>query len=318
MTDTVPVTSDHEPGWLIDLEPLVEQLLGRHLRTAREWFPHQYVPWGQGRDFDGPLDGIPWQEAHSALSPTARSVLMLSILTEDNLPSYFQSLGSIGQAPAWREWAHRWAAEEDRHATVMRAYAHATRALDPVVLERLRMQHMATVAPERPTQEEGLAYVMVQELATRVAHRATAANCGEPVCERLFTRVAQDENLHMLFYRDLFRALLDFRPEAAMNALSRTVRHFAMPARNLPEVARLSNEVAAAGWYDLKTYRDDVLKPLLRSLGVMDRPNLNSSAEQARERIASMMTFLDRTVRRMEDRRAAVDEARPDSRTPAV
>ena len=38
---------------LHELEPTVESLLERHLATAKEWFPHEYVPWGRGRDGRG-------------------------------------------------------------------------------------------------------------------------------------------------------------------------------------------------------------------------------------------------------------------------
>ena len=37
---------------LHELEGVVEQLFERHLATTREWFPHQHVPYGRGRDFD--------------------------------------------------------------------------------------------------------------------------------------------------------------------------------------------------------------------------------------------------------------------------
>ena len=35
-----------------ELEPTVGELLDRHLAATKEWFPHEVVPWGQGRDFD--------------------------------------------------------------------------------------------------------------------------------------------------------------------------------------------------------------------------------------------------------------------------
>ena len=34
---------------LVELEPVVERLLDRHLAAAKEWFPHDYVPWDVGR-----------------------------------------------------------------------------------------------------------------------------------------------------------------------------------------------------------------------------------------------------------------------------
>ena len=39
---------DHD--LLAELEPVAEQLLNRHLAMAKEWLPHQYVPWSLGRD----------------------------------------------------------------------------------------------------------------------------------------------------------------------------------------------------------------------------------------------------------------------------
>ena len=45
---------------LLELEQVVEENLNRHLTVAKEWFPHEYVPWSDGRNFDGPLNGDPW------------------------------------------------------------------------------------------------------------------------------------------------------------------------------------------------------------------------------------------------------------------
>ena len=38
---------------LLELEQVVEENLNRHLTVAKEWFPHEYVPWSDGRNFDG-------------------------------------------------------------------------------------------------------------------------------------------------------------------------------------------------------------------------------------------------------------------------
>ncbi|NBP54918.1 MAG: acyl-ACP desaturase, partial [Actinobacteria bacterium] len=34
------------------LEPTAAKLYDRHMGVAKEWFPHEYVPWSRGRDFD--------------------------------------------------------------------------------------------------------------------------------------------------------------------------------------------------------------------------------------------------------------------------
>ena len=48
-----------QTGLLVELEPVVAANLDRHLSLAKEWFPHEYVPWSEGRTFDGLLGGEP-------------------------------------------------------------------------------------------------------------------------------------------------------------------------------------------------------------------------------------------------------------------
>ena len=44
------MTMKHLPS---DLQSTVATLLERHLENAKEWFPHEFVPWSRGRDFVG-------------------------------------------------------------------------------------------------------------------------------------------------------------------------------------------------------------------------------------------------------------------------
>ena len=137
MTD---VSSAYSAGPLLELEPVVGRLLERHLAATKEWFPHDYVPWDRGRDFTD----APWQPTDSALSAVARTALELNLLTEDNLPYYHLALWNIfGGQGAWGEWARRWTAEEGRHSIAIRDYLLVTRAVDPVALERERMDHVS-------------------------------------------------------------------------------------------------------------------------------------------------------------------------------
>ena len=73
---------------LIDLEPVVERELNRHMTHAKEWFPHEYIPWSIGQDFSGPLDGKEWTPDEQMFSEVSRTSLIINLLTEDNLPSY--------------------------------------------------------------------------------------------------------------------------------------------------------------------------------------------------------------------------------------
>ena len=37
---------------LNELEPEAARLLNRHIGVAEEWFPHEFIPYRLGRDFD--------------------------------------------------------------------------------------------------------------------------------------------------------------------------------------------------------------------------------------------------------------------------
>ena len=192
---------------LAALEPTVEDNLNRHLAAAQEWMPHEYVPWSQGSDFFE-LGGEKWSVEQSQLSPIARTALEVNLLTEDNLPSYHREVErAFGRDSAWGTWVNRWTAEEGRHAFCIRDYLLVTRGVDPDELERARMSTMETGydSGDKPLLNV-CAYVSFQELATRVSHRNTGRYTEEPIAEKLLTRVAKDENLHMIFYRNIVQA----------------------------------------------------------------------------------------------------------------
>ncbi|RJL30339.1 acyl-ACP desaturase [Bailinhaonella thermotolerans] len=290
------------------LEPVVETELNRHLATAKEWFPHDYVPWSEGRNYDGLMGGEAWSPEDSDMPTTVRDSLIVNLLTEDNLPSYhFEIATTFGRDGAWGTWVHRWTAEEARHGIAIRDYLTVKRIVDPVELERARMSHMQ----EGYTNDHdgqmlhALAYVSFQELATRIAHRNTGRAAGDPLCEQLLARVAADENLHMLFYRNLLNAAFDISPDQTMRAVTDVVKAFQMPGHGIPGFTRKAFNIAMEGIYDLRLHHDDVLSPVLRQWNVFDRTGLSGDGERAREELATFLGDLDKTATRFEERREA-------------
>ena len=184
---------DTQAAVLYELEPVVAQNLDRHLKMAREWFPHDYVPWSRGRDFAF-LGGEDWQPEDSPLDPVAKTALTVNLLTEDNLPSYHREIATrFSRDGAWGTWIGQWTAEEGRHSIALRDYLVVTRGVDPVALERLRMEH--TVAGYDAGDRSALsvlAYVSFQELATRVSHRNTGKASGCPLADQLLARIAAE------------------------------------------------------------------------------------------------------------------------------
>lgn len=266
------------------------------------------MPWSDGRTFDGLLGGEPWREDDSKIPDVARTALIVNLLTEDNLPSYHHEIATLfGRDGAWGTWVHRWTAEEGRHGIALRDYLTVSRAVDPTELERARMTHMQAGFTNGHPDEilHSIAYVAFQELATRISHRNTGRATGDPIAEQLLARVAADENLHMVFYRNLLAAAFDLDPNHAMRAVTDVVSSFEMPGANIEGFGRKALSIALAGIYDLRQHRDDVLQPVLRQWNVFARTDLTGDGEKAREELAAHMQDLENQAVRFEEKREA-------------
>ncbi|MEV6209470.1 acyl-ACP desaturase [Kitasatospora sp. NPDC051914] len=294
---------------LHDLEEVVERELNRHLRVFKEWMPHEYVPWSRGRDFDGPLGGEPWAVGQSPLTEVARVSLVVNLLTEDNLPSYHHEIATLfGRDGAWGTWVHQWTAEEARHSIVLRDYLLASRAVDPAELERARMSHMSNgfVSDNRHSPLHTVAYVAFQELATRISHRNTGRSSGDPVCDRMLAQVANDENLHMIFYRNLLKAAFELAPDQAMQAVDEVVTNFRMPGHGMPGFERAAVRIALGGVYNLRVHHDDVLQPVLRHLGITELGGLGPDGLEAQQHLGEYLDGLTAQAARFDERQAAI------------
>ena len=291
-----------------DLEPVVALELDRHIGIAKDWYPHEYVPWSEGRNFPGPLNGDAWEAKDSKLTPIAADSLILNLLTEDNLPSYHTEIAlSMGRDGAWNTWINRWTAEEARHSIVLRDYLMATRGVNPNELEDLRMAHMQ-VGYETPYDNDMLhtvAYVSFQELATRISHRNTGRISNDPICEQMLARVALDENLHMLFYRNCLSAALDLEPNAAMVAIRDVLVNFNMPGQGMPGWGRKSVQIALAGIYDMKLHLEDVVAPVLRAWKIFERDDFTGEGAAARDELGTFLQAMEADVSKFVEKRDA-------------
>ena len=295
---------------LAELEPTAEQLLERHLAASKEWFPHEHVPYGRGRD---PIPGETWSEADADLAghtidDAVRSSLLVNLLTEDNLPYYFRTVESLfGADGPWGTWVRRWTAEEGRHAMAIYGYLMATRAIDPHHLEQCRMSQVSLGETPNPrTLQNGFVYLALQELATRIAHRSTGRMMGDPAGYDVMMRVAGDENLHQLFYRDLAAAAIEVDPDGMLVAMEEEVRTFAMPGTGIPGFIEHAKKIAAAGIYDLTVHHEQILVPVvLRTWDVENIEGLSQVGEEARERLMKRMAKSEKVAKRLAERREA-------------
>jgi acyl-[acyl-carrier-protein] desaturase len=299
---TTPEHTAPDQALRADLSPVVAQLFDRHLETTREWFPHELVPWSKGRDFEA---GHVWHASESTVPEAARIALVVNLLTEDNLPYYSATLGGLGTDGPWGAWMKRWTAEEGRHAIVIRDYLTVTRSVDPVELERERMgQVSAGESPQFRSMADALVYTTLQELATRISHRNTGLLLDDPAGRAVMARVAADENLHHLFYRDLASAAIEVEPSEMVVAMERVVREFAMPGTGIPDFASRARTMAKAGVYDFAIHHDQILVPIVMNRWALaDITGLTAEAERARDSLVTYIERLGKVARRAEARR---------------
>jgi acyl-[acyl-carrier-protein] desaturase len=289
---------------LEELAPDVERLFNRHLESPREWYPHEQLDWGSGTSFSDKA----WSPEDYPLADGVRSSIYVNLLTEDNLPYYTNSiLTHTRDGHPLRQWSQQWTMEENRHAMVMRDWVHISRCIDPTVLEDgRRVQMRMGEVPHHPTLAEMIAYVSMQERATQIAHRNTAARLPkeDKVGRNVLGLVAGDETKHYLFYRDLTLAAFAIDPSTMMAAVCRQATAFAMPGTGIPQFTRHAVRIAREGIYGLGQFLNDVLNPVLELWDIDHVKGLTEVGERAHDELRRLVTTLTQNAERMADRLA--------------
>ena len=295
------------------LEPVAEKLINRHLSMTKDWNPHDYIPWSEGKNYYA-LGGQDWDPDQAKLSDVARVAMVQNLLTEDNLPAYHREIAmNFSMDSAWGYWVNRWTAEENRHGISIRDYLVVTRNCDPVELEELRVEQMTRgFSPGQNAQGDLFAeslfdavmYVSFQELATRVSHRNTGKACNDPVAEQLLARISNDENLHMIFYRDVSAAGLDIAPNQAIKSVHRILSNFRMPGSTVPEFRRKAVVIATGGIYDPRIHLEDVVMPILKKWRIFERGDFTGEGARMRDELGTFIEDLEVTCVKFEEAKA--------------
>ncbi|MBE5503046.1 acyl-ACP desaturase [Mycobacteroides abscessus] len=298
---------------LYELESVVEENVHRHLGVTKDWNPHDYVPWSEGKNYKA-LGGQDWDPEQSKLSEVAKIAMITNLLTEDNLPSYHREIAmNFTMDGPWGTWVNRWTAEENRHGIAIRDYLVVTRSVDPVELEKLRIAQMTSgFSPGQNRQNipfseslfDSVVYVTFQELATRVSHRNTGKACAEPVADELLKRISTDENLHMIFYRNMVSAGLEIAPNQAVKAVHKVLDNFTMPGYTIPGFRRNAVTIATGGVYDPQSHLDEVVMPVLRKWRIFERDDISSEGEWYREDLDRIIGDLKKTSADFEEVKA--------------
>jgi hypothetical protein len=196
-----------------------------------------------------------WRSQGIDIEPIIKAVLLVDTATEANLPHYTAHIEAAFHP--WHEWNLRWTAEERSHEEIMLRVIESREILDmskewlPV-----REQNMASgIHLDVTTPADGIAYVAVQELLTKLAHFHSASILDIKAAKNLQS-VGGDEGRHYRFYMSMLRALGETFPDMALLAMQRQHEGdtFAMPGqKGIPGYAMHAKTIALGGLFDSTT-----------------------------------------------------------------
>ena len=117
-------------------------------------------------------------------------------------------------------------------------------------------------------------------------------------------RVAADENMHYLFYKDVANAALSLAPSTMVLAMERQVRCFQMPGAGIDDFSHHAKAIAEAGIYDLGIHHDHILVPvIMRAWQLEAIEGLSPEAEEARQRLVKRLGRIDKVAKSQAARR---------------
>ncbi len=162
---------------------------------------------------------------------------------------------------------------------------------------------------------DSVIYVSFQELATRISHRNTGKACNDPIADQLMAKISADENLHMIFYRDVSEAAFDLVPNQAMKSLLMVLRHFRCPVSRCPNSGARRVIIAVGGVYDIGIHLNEVVMPVLKKWRIFEREDFTGEAARMRDDLGELIDELaaesakfDESKQRYLERQARVSE----------
>ncbi|MET0474622.1 MAG: acyl-ACP desaturase [Mycobacterium sp.] len=264
----------------LELDPVVQENLSRHIATEELWYAHDYVPFEQGENFAF-LGGKDWDQSSVTLPKPVTDALEILLITKDNLAGYHRELVEhFILDDRWGRWLGRWTAEEHLHAVALRNYLVVTREVDPSANEDVRVAHvMKGYRADSYSQIETLVYMALLERAHAVFCRNLQAQITEPVLQRMVGRIARDEERHEEFFANLVAYCLTTQRDETIAAIAKRAAGFEAVGADIDAYRDKVKVVAEAGIFD-EAARRKVVSDRLVEWGIADVPALAEFAAQ--------------------------------------
>jgi acyl-[acyl-carrier-protein] desaturase len=264
----------------LELHPVVEENLSRHVATEELWYAHDFVPFEQGENFAF-LGGKDWDASSVTLPKPVTDALEILLIVKDNLAGYHRELVEhFILDDKWGRWLGRWTAEEHLHAVALRNYLVVTREIDPSANEDVRVEHvMKGYRADTLSQIETLVFMAFLERAHAVFSRNLQAQITEPTLKDMVGRIAKDEERHEELFANLVAHCLITQRDETIAAIAGRAAAFEPVGADIDAYRDKVRVVADAGIFDDAALRK-VLADRIADWGVADAPALAEFVSQ--------------------------------------
>jgi acyl-[acyl-carrier-protein] desaturase len=258
----------------LELEPVVEANMDRHLGTEEIWFAHDYVPFDRGENFAF-LGGRDWDSSSMTLPRPYTDACEILLLLKDNLAGHHRELvDHFILEDWWGRWLGRWTAEEHLHAIALREYLVVTREVDPTANEEARVEYVTKgYRSEQYSQVEILVYMAFTERTHAVFCRNLAARLEEPLLAGLVDRIARDEVRHEEFFSNLVAHCLEYTRDETIAAIAARAADLQVVGADIDSYADKVQNVADAGIFGDEQLRQAISDRIV-AWGVADEAAL--------------------------------------------
>jgi acyl-[acyl-carrier-protein] desaturase len=258
----------------LELEPVVEANMARHLATDEIWFAHDYVPFDRGENFAF-LGGRDWDPSQATLPRSITDACEILLLLKDNLAAHHREfVEHFILEDYWGRWLGRWTAEEHAHAIALRQYLVVTREVDPTANEEARVQYvMKGYRAEKYSQADILVQMTFTERCYATFCRNLAAQIEEPILAGLIDKIAKDEARHEEFFANLVTHLLGFIRDETIEAIAARAADLEVVGADIDAYQDKRLAVAEAGIFD-EAQLQQVISERITAWGLADEPRL--------------------------------------------
>jgi acyl-[acyl-carrier-protein] desaturase len=224
---------------------------------------------------------IPWEQVNRRPDPAVVQVVQAYMAVELYLPDYTSKILHLLRASRGRAWFQaNWGYEESKHSLALEMWLTKSGSRTD---EQIRAFEEEVLGREwnlpYDTPLEMILYTVLQEFATALNYRGLrkiARDSRDGALDRLLVLLARDEVGHFEFFKNGALLFMAQDRDRVVEGLNHVIRTFRMPAQEIiPGWEAQDRLIRRLGIFDDRIYMREVVKPVLKALGV--------SAEELRE-----------------------------------